>query len=474
MNGTFVGNHPPDVTVPHPGRSVTDVVPPPALSFRSRMAGSTRADVRRLGDREVVLVESHFGAHLGALQAADGVRIAAAADAARTMRLPLVLILASSGADIGEGLPALHGWGTAARAVVRCSGIVPILVAVDGPAISGPALLLGLADQVVMTAAAYAYVSGPNMVKAFTGEEVSPAELGGAWVHARDSGTAIDVVPDREAALALLTELLGYLPDHCDDLPARLATDDPIDRPTPEAGDLLPVGATGSYDIRKVITCLADDGAVLELRAGWAPNLVTALTSFGGRPVGLIANQPQSVAGTLDIPASQKGARFVAFCDAFNLPLITLVDTPGFYPGKDLEWRGMIRHGAQLAFAYARATVPRIGVTLRKSYGGAYIVMDSRFMGNDLMLAWPSAEIAVMGARQAAEILMRRGSAEEREEFVASYESRLLNPYIAAGRGTVDAVIDPADTRRELCHAIEVLETKQERLVGRRHDNTPL
>jgi len=164
----------------------------------------------------------------------------------------------------------------------------------------------------------------------------------------------------------------------------------------------------------------------------------------------------------------------VAFCDAFNLPLVTLVDTPGFYPGKDLEWRGMIRHGAQLAFAYARATVPRVGVTLRKSYGGAYIVMDSRHMGNDLMLAWPTAEIAVMGARQAAEILMRRGDADEREAFVASYEERLLNPYVAAGRGTVDAVIDPSETRVRLCRALATLDTKQERLVGRRHDNTPL
>ena len=454
--------------------SVSDVVSPSMLSLRSRTGGSTQADIVLLGDREVVLVESHFGHHLGALQAADGQRIAAAADAARAMQLPLVLILASSGADIGEGLPALHGWGTAARAVVRCSGVVPILVAVDGPAISGPALLLGLADQVVMTAEAYAYVSGPNMVEAFTGELVSPAELGGAWVHARDSGTAIDVVPDRESALELLADVLSYLPNHCDALPARLATADPVDRPTPEAGDLLPQRDTGSYDIRDVIACLADDARVTELRGTWAPNLVTALASFGGRPVGIVANQPQSVAGTLDIPASQKGARFVAFCDAFNLPLVTLVDTPGFYPGKDLEWRGMIRHGAQLAFAYARATVPRIGVTLRKSYGGAYIVMDSRFMGNDLMLAWPSAEVAVMGARQAAEILMRGATAEQREEFITASESRLLNPYIAAARGTVDAIIDPADTRRELCHALEALDSKQERLVDRRHDNSPL
>lgn len=463
-----------DVTVAAPGESVSTMAVPALLSIRSRMAGSTKASVSDIGGRNVVLVESLPDTHLGALQSADGIRIEAAADLARSMRLPLVLVLASSGADIGEGLPALHGWGTAARAVVRCSGIVPVLIVVDGPAISGPALLLGLADHVVMTADAYAYVSGPNMVEEFTGELVSPAELGGAWTHAREAGTTVDVVSDRDAAIDLVAELLSYLPDHNDALPPLIATDDPIDRPTPEAGDLLPLGATGSYDVRKVIAALADDGQVVELRSAWAPNLVTAFASFGGRPVGVVANQPQAIAGTLDIPASQKGARFVAFCDAFNLPLVTLVDTPGFYPGKDLEWRGMIRHGAQLAFAYARATVPRIAVTLRKSYGGAYIVMDSRFMGNDLMLAWPSAEIAVMGARQAAEILMRRGDAEEREAFVASYEERLLNPYIAAARGTVDAVIEPAETRRVLCSALETFEPKRERIVGRRHDNTPL
>lgn len=444
------------------------------LPFRAGMGGTTRARVSDIGGRRVVLVESELDSHMGALRSSDGIRIEAAAEMARRVRLPLVLVLASSGADVGEGLAALHGWGTAAKAVVACSGVVPVLVAVDGPAISGPALLLGLADHVVMTERTYAYVSGPNMVRAFTGEEVSPQELGGAWAHARLAGTTIDVVADRQAALELLSVLLGYLPDHCDGLPARMATQDPADRPTPEAGSYLPAGATGSYDVRQVASAIVDDGELFELRGGWAPNLVTALASLDGRPVGIVANQPQAMAGTLDIPASQKGARFVAFCDAFNLALITLVDTPGFYPGKDLEWRGMIRHGAQLAFAYARATVPRLAVTLRKSYGGAYIVMDSRFMGNDLMLAWPSAQIAVMGGPQAAEILLRRADAEERHAFVEDYEQRLLNPYIAAARGTVDAVIDPSETRATLCHALDLLDTKREHLVSRRHDNTPL
>lgn len=237
---------------------------------------------------------------------------------------------------------------------------------------------------------------------------------------------------------------------------------------------MMPSSSSGSYDVKDTARLIADDGELLELRASFAPNLVTALATIGGRPVGLVGNQPLAMAGTLDIPASQKGARFVAFCDAFNLPLVTLVDTPGFYPGKDLEWRGMIRHGAQLAFAYARATVPRVCVTLRKSYGGAYIVMDSKYMGNDVALAWPSAEIAVMGAKGAVEILHRRSDPAERPRLEADYEERLLNPYRAADRGSVDAVIDPADTRREVAAALRMLEAKRERLVARRHDNSPL
>jgi acetyl-CoA carboxylase carboxyltransferase component len=253
-----------------------------------------------------------------------------------------------------------------------------------------------------------------------------------------------------------------------------LETDDPFDRLTPEAGDLIPATSTGSYDVRKVISALVDDGEYFELRARWAANVVTTFARIDGRVIGIVANQPVVLAGTLDIPASQKAARFVAFCDAFNIPLITLVDTPGFYPGKDLEWRGMIRHGAQLVFAYARASVPRICIILRKSYGGAYIVMDSKNMGNDVCLAWPWAELAVMGAGQAAAILQRRATPEERAAFEADYSERLLNPYIAAERGLVDGVIEPADTRREIASALRALEHKRERLQARKHDNTPL
>ncbi|MEQ1704237.1 MAG: carboxyl transferase domain-containing protein, partial [Ilumatobacteraceae bacterium] len=292
------------------------------------------------------------------------------------LALPLVGVLRSSGADIVEGFSALHGWGKAARALTDCSGVVPTILIVDGPAVSGPALLLGIADHVVMTEAAYAFVSGPTMVADFTGVVIDNDELGGAASHSRYSGAATMVAPDLEQAIELAAQLLAYFPPHNDEEPPRWPTDDAIDRRTPEAGALIPASSTGSYDVRSVIRALADDGDLLELRPRWAANVVTALTTIGGMPVGVVANQPLALAGTLDIPASQKAARFVATCDAFNLPIITLVDTPGFYPGKDLEWRGMIRHGAQLVFAYGRATVPRICVILRKSYGGAYIVMD--------------------------------------------------------------------------------------------------
>ena len=429
--------------------------------------------VRQLGDRRVMVVEVE-GEDRGALRPADGENLAIAARTARDQRLPLVCFMASSGAAIDEGVGAVHGWGTAAREFVACSGVVPTIFCVTGPTVSGPALLLGLADLVVMVDDTYAFVSGPNMVRQFTGEDLSNEGLGGTTMHERTSGVAHFTVADRAEADDLVTELLSFLPDHNDQIPAGWACADPVERLTPEAGDLIPDTPTGSYDVRDVLACLVDDGHLLEPRAQWAPNLVTAFASIGGRPIGLVANQPQSVAGTLDIAASQKGGRFVAFCDAFNLPLVTFVDTSGFYPGKDLEWRGMIRYGAQMAFAYARATVPRVCVTLRKSYGGAYIVMDSRYMGNDLMLAWPSAEIAVMGAKGAVEILHRDADEDERAGLVAAYEERLLNPYIAAERGSVDRVIEPANTRSELAAALDVLAGKRERLPRRRHDNSPL
>lgn len=445
------------------------------VDLQNNVPGAATASICRLSTgRQVVWLDVDGEHHKGALSAAASHVIATAADTARTKGLPLILQIESSGADILEGIPALHGWGTAAKALAQCSGHVPTISIVTGPAVSGPALLIGLSDFVVMTDDSYAFVSGPTMVAEFTGISVSTDELGGAATHARQSGAASVVVADVAAAEAWVEEILEYLPDNVNVLPEFVATDDADDRSTPEAGELIPESSTGSYDVRKVVESIVDDGTYTEVRARWAGNVITAFARMGGYSVGIVANQPINLAGTLDIPASQKAARFVAFCDAFNIPIVTLVDTPGFYPGKDLEWRGMIRHGAQLVFAYARASVPRICVILRKSYGGAYIVMDSKEMGNDLCLAWPWAELAVMGAGQAAAILQRRATDDERAAFEADYTERLLNPYIAAERGFVDAVIDPADTRREICAALHMLRDKREKLVSRKHDNTPL
>lgn len=436
--------------------------------------GAVMAHADRLDGREVIRLEIGPSAKLGALGAADGHELAAAVRTALEERLPLLATISSTGALVGDGIAASYGWGLAARQMVRASGVIPLLFAVDGPAVSGVALLLGLADHVIATESAYAFVTGPRIVRDVTGVSISTAALGGSGVLHRSAGLASLVVRGREDLDHAFTDLLSFLPTNCDELPPAWPAEDPPDRDTSDAGLLIPSSATGSYDIREVIRALADDNELLELRAAWAPNLITGFATFGGRPVGVVANQPTSIAGTLDIPASQKGARFVSFCDAFNLPLLTLVDTPGFYPGKDLEWRGMIRHGAQLAFAYARATVPRVSLTLRKSYGGAFIVMDSKTMGNDLALAWPSAEIAVMGAKGAIGILHRQADPTERAERELEYEDRLLNPYIAAERGFIDAVVEPADTRREICAAFEALEHKRESLVPRAHDNTPL
>ena len=444
------------------------------VAIHAQDPGATEVNVGELHGNPCVIVNVGGPDSPAGLTVNDGTQLAVAAYLARQQRLPLVCRLNSSGVRPDAGVDALHGWGTAARELTQCSGVVPILFTVPQTALAGSALLLGLADFVVMVEDSYAYVSGPRMVQEYTGVPIDNHALGGAGLHARTSGVATVVAPTAEVADEVLAELLSLIPTHVDSGPPIVATADPVERRLDGVADLLPSSGSGSYDVRHVIEQVVDDGLLLELRAGWATNMVTGLASVGGRTVGVIANQPQSLAGTLDIAASQKGARFVAFCDAFNIALVTFVDTPGFQPGKDLEWRGMIRHGAQLAFAYARATVARVCVTLRKSYGGAYIVMDSKHMGNDVAMAWPTAEIAVMGAKGAVEILHRSATDAERSEHEAEYEERLLNPYVAAERGSVDMVIDPAETRVQVAAALAALDSKREPLSRRVHDNTPL
>jgi acetyl-CoA carboxylase carboxyltransferase component len=434
------------------------------------ITGTVTSGVGRMGGHNVVIARSFSLERRGALTHADGSRLAESAELARRLRIPFVFIAASSGADVLDGVAALHGWGKAAAAIAGCSGIVPVLMAATGPVVSGPALLLGLSDLVVMSAEAVAFVSGPQMVAEFTGVEVGLHELGGVAAHARSSGLCSVESDDVEGALA---GLLEYLPSHADEVPSPEPTSDPLGRSTPELRDLIPERKSATYDVREVVRIVVDDGEFRELWPRWAGQIVTGFCRIGGISVGIVANQPRILAGTLDIAASQKAARFVRFCDSFNLPLLSLVDTPGFLPGKDLEWRGMIRHGAELAFAYAQATVPRVCLILRKAFGGAYIVMDSRGIGNDVCLAWPGAEIAVMGASGAVQILHRGIDAAERAERESGYEESFLNPWPASERGLVDQVLDPADTRSVLTSVFRQLCTKREHVVGRKHDAGP-
>jgi len=454
------------------GRTALAALPGPETGRGSEV--SVTSGPLSPGARPVVsaLPQQAKGAQVLNADTADA--LAKAADMALARRAPLALWLASAGSDLLGGVAALDGWGRVAAALSRCSGVVPVVAVVDGPLLSGPALLLGLADAVVMTAQALAYVSGPAAVAELTGSAVQPAQLGGAHVHSARSGVATLAVRDGPQAEQAVEDFLSYLPSNCDELAPIVPSADPVSRQNPELRDVVPVRATGSYDVREVIEAVADDRRLLELRPAWAPQLVTALVRIGGHSVGVLANQPQAMSGTLDIAASQKGARFVAMCDVFNVPLLTMVDTSGFMPGRDLEWRGIIRHGAELVYAYAEASVPRVCLVLRKAYGGAYIVMDSKAMGNDICVAWPGAELAVMGAEGAVSVVHRRADEATKVKLVDQYRRDYLNPYVAAERGYVDLVIDPAETRSTVARCFSLLRTKREGLARRKHGNSPL
>ncbi len=433
--------------------------------------------------RQVAWFRLAGGRHKGAIGPAEGEVVERLVRLALEVGVPVVGELATSGADVSEGLPSLHAWGRVARALTEASGTVPIVFSVVGPCVAGPALLLGLADHVVMTADAYAYLSGPRAVTAFTGSPTTHTQLGGATVHQRRSGLASLVVGGEEEATWAVSDLLSYLPSNYLEDPPTGEVDDPPDRPCPAAAEVIPDRATASYDVRAVVNDIVDRRSFLEVRGATAPNVVIGYARLAGSPVGVIANQPYQKAGTLDTDASRKAARFVQSCDAFGLPLLTFVDCPGFQPGRDLEWRGMIRHGASLVHAYAAATVPRLCVVLRKAYGGAYIVMDSRGLGNDLCVAWPTAEIAVMGAPGAVAVLQGRTLAaiedpQERArvqaELEAEYAERHCTPTTATERGYVDQVVDPVDTRRMLTSALASLRAKRVPPGPGKHSNTPL
>lgn len=395
---------------------------------------------------------------------------------------PVVLEVTGATVPALDGLVGLEAAGAIARSMARASGVVPIVMILDGPLVTGLSLALGLCDVVVMTDEAVAYISGPAAVRTTTGRDTDPVALGGPAVHASRSGVAQLRAADLDAAIAVTIDLLAHLPsNYLDPAPRVLSPDDPT-RPASGAARIVPDDARQAYDIRDVIADVVDDGELIELSAEFGPAIVCGLARLDGIPVGIVANQPAHLAGAIDIPSSQKAARFVQWLDALGVPIVTFVDTPGYLPGRDLEWEGIIRFGGQLAFAYAAATTPRLCVILRKAYGGAYIVMDCKTMGNDLCLAWSSAEIAVMGASGAVQILhaKRLGSLDpveaeaERARLEQDYTLTHLNPTEAARRGFVDAVIEPEETRAALTTALPSLLSKRPLLVDRKHHNSPL
>ncbi|MBB1242213.1 acyl-CoA carboxylase subunit beta [Streptomyces durbertensis] len=430
--------------------------------------------------RTVFAYAHDFRVFAGALGEAHAAKVHKVMDLAESAGAPLVGLNDGAGARIQEGVTALAGYGGIFRRNAACSGVIPQLSVMLGPCAGGAAYSPALTDFVFMVRDnAQMFVTGPDVVRAVTGEEVSHDELGGADVHSRVSGVCHFAYDNEADCLADVRYLLSLLPANNRETPPRAPSADSPDRRTEALLDIVPADPGRGYDVRDVIEQLVDDGEYFETHESWARNVVCALARLDGHPVGVVANQPNVSAGVLDVHASEKAARFVSTCDAFNIPLVTLVDVPGFLPGVDQEHGGIIRHGAKLLYAYCNATVPRVSLVLRKAYGGAYIVMDSRSIGADVALAWPTNEIAVMGAEGAANVVFRReiNASDDpeatRARLVKEYTAELMHPYFAAENGLVDDVIDPADTRRVLVRTLAVLRAKKAEVPDRKHGNPP-
>ncbi|MEV8441846.1 acyl-CoA carboxylase subunit beta [Actinosynnema sp. NPDC051121] len=431
--------------------------------------------------RTVFAYAHDFRVFGGSLGEAHAQKIHKVMDLALAAGAPIVAVCDGAGARIQEGVTALAGYGGIFQRNVRASGVVPQISVVVGPCAGGAAYSPALTDFVFMVRGiAQMFITGPDVVRAVTGEVVGHEALGGADVHAVESGVTAFTYDDEHACLADVRFLLSLLPQNNRELPpVEHDPDDPPDRRTERLRELVPVDRSSTYDVRVVIEEVVDGGVYFEVHEAWARNVVCALARLAGHVVGLVANQPAHLAGALDIDASEKAARFVQFCDSFNIPLVSIVDVPGFLPGVAQEHNGIIRRGAKLLYAYCNATVPRVQLILRKAYGGAYIVMDSRSVGADLSLAWPTNEIAVMDAESAAGVVFRReiAAAEDpamaREMRVAEYRAELMHPYHAAERGLVDDVIDPAETRSKLIAGLTALRRKHVPLPSRKHGNPP-
>ncbi len=425
-----------------------------------------------INGRPAVVIAQDFtfmGGSLGEMHAA---KIVKAMQYALTAGVPIIFLNDSGGARIQEGVDSLKGYGEIFYMNVMASGVVPQIAAIMGPCAGGAVYSPALMDFVIMVRkTSFAFITGPRVVKAVTGEEVDEFGLGGADVHATKSGVAHLVAEDDKHAIELIKKLLSYLPLNNTDEPPYVPTGDDPERRDPKLDEIIPEDPTKVYDVHEVIERVFDLGTFFEIMPSFAPNAVIGFARLNGRPVCVVANNPAHLGGVLDIDSSDKIARFVMFCDSFNLPIITFVDTPGYLPGVAQEHGGIIRHGAKVLYAYSEATVPKITVILRKAYGGAYIAMGSKHLGADFVMAWPTAEIAVMGPEGAAEIIWRKELAqaktpEERAEllrkFAAEYREKFANPYVAASRGYIDTVIEPSETRPMLIKALEFFYTKRD------------
>jgi acetyl-CoA carboxylase carboxyltransferase component len=435
----------------------------------------------RVNGRPVFAFAQDFTSRAGSLGEMHSKKICKVMDLALKAGAPLVGFNDSGGARIQEGVDSLSAYGQIFYRNALASGVIPQISAIMGPTAGGAVYSPAMTDFVFMVKnTSYMFITGPDVIKSVTGEEITFEDLGGAMAHNQKSGVAHFACESDADAIEQIKRLLTFLPSNNLEEPPLSAATDPAGREAPELDAIIPDDPRASYSMHEVIGAIVDDGDFFEPHAYFAQNMLVGFARLNGRPIGIIANNPQVLAGCLDVDAADKATRFIRFCDAFNIPLLTIADVPGYLPGSDQEWRGIIRHGAKLLWCYSEATVPKLTLITRKDYGGSYLAMCSRDLGADLVLAWPTAEIAVMGASGAANVIFRKeikaaaDPAAKRAEIIEHYENLLYNPYIAASRGFVDQVIAPRETRPRLIEALEVLCTKRETLPPKKHGNIPV
>jgi len=435
----------------------------------------------RVNGRQTFVFSQDFTVLGGSVSEVVGEKICKVMDLAAKNGAPIVGLNDSGGARIQEGVTSLAGYGEIILRNTLFSGVIPQISVIMGPAAGGAVYSPALTDFIFMVnGIGQMYITGPDVIKAATGEEITHEELGGWLTHFTKTGVAHFATEGEEECLQQVRRLLTFLPQNNGDDPPAFASSDHSERTTPELGDMVPEDPAKSYDMKELIRRIVDVGDFMEVQEGYAQNIIVGYARMDGRTVGIVAQQPAVLAGVLDIEASTKAARFVRFCDAFNIPLVTLVDVPGFLPGSDQEFRGVIRHGAKLLYAYAEATVPKVSVLIRKAYGGAYIVMSSKHLRGDINFAWPTAEIAVMGPDAAVNVIFRdeisksENQDQTREKLSEEYHDHFANPYVAASRGYIDDIIDPAETRPRIIGALAMLQNKRDTLPPKKHGNIPL